>query len=182
MVAMIMMRTLYKDIANYNQLDNQDEAQEETGWKLVHGDVFRPPVHSGLLCVYVGTGVQFFGMTLVTMMFALLGFLSPANRGGLMTAMVLLWVFMGVLAGYTSSRLYKMFKGTEWKKITLKTAFMFPGIIFAVFFFLNALIWGEKSSGAVPFGTMFALFLLWFGISVPLVFVGSFLGFKQPAI
>jgi len=89
---------------------------------------------------------------------------------------------MGVLAGYTSSRLYKMFKGNEWKKITLKTAFMFPGIIFSVFFFLNALIWGEKSSGAVPFGTMFALFLLWFGISVPLVFVGSFLGFKQPAI
>ncbi|GJN38674.1 hypothetical protein PR202_gb27739 [Eleusine coracana subsp. coracana] len=133
MVAMIMMRTLYKDIANYNQLDNQDEAQEETGWKLVHGDVFRPPVHSGLLCVYVGTGVQFFGMTLVTMMFALLGFLSPANRGGLMTAMVLLWVFMGVLAG------------AFWNNV----CFVPP---------------------------------LWFGISVPLVFVGSFLGFKQPAI
>uniref|UniRef100_A0A6V7QQH7 Transmembrane 9 superfamily member n=1 Tax=Ananas comosus var. bracteatus TaxID=296719 RepID=A0A6V7QQH7_ANACO len=30
---------------------------------------------------------------------------------------------------------------------------------------------GEKSSGAVPFGTMFALVLLWFGISVPLVFL-----------
>jgi transmembrane 9 superfamily member 2/4 len=29
---------------------------------------------------------------------------------------------------------------------------------------------------------MFALFLLWFGISVSLVFVGSFLGFKQLAI
>ncbi|XP_072998872.1 transmembrane 9 superfamily member 7-like [Typha latifolia] len=182
MVAMIMMRTLYRDIANYNQLDSQDEAQEETGWKLVHGDVFRPPIHSGLLCVYVGTGVQFFGMTLVTMIFALLGFLSPSNRGGLMTAMVLLWVFMGLFAGYSSSRLYKMFKGTEWKKITLKTAFMFPGIVFAIFFVLNALIWGEKSSGAVPFGTMFALVLLWFGISVPLVFVGSYLGFKKPAI
>uniref|UniRef100_A0A804PYB5 Transmembrane 9 superfamily member n=1 Tax=Zea mays TaxID=4577 RepID=A0A804PYB5_MAIZE len=132
MVAMIMMITLYKDITNYNQLDDQDEAQEETGWKLVHGDVFRAPVHSSLLCVYAGTSVQFFGMTLLTMMFALLGFLSPANRGGLMTAMVLFWVFMGVLA--------------------------------------------------VPFGTMFALFLLWFGISVSLVFVGSFLGFKQLAI
>ncbi|GER45024.1 endomembrane protein 70 protein family [Striga asiatica] len=44
MVAMIMMRTLYRDIANYNQLDSQDDAQEETGWKLVHGDVFRAPV------------------------------------------------------------------------------------------------------------------------------------------
>ncbi|XP_020251267.1 transmembrane 9 superfamily member 7-like [Asparagus officinalis] len=182
MVAMIMMRTLYRDIANYNQLETQDEAQEETGWKLVHGDVFRTPVNSGLLCVYVGTGVQFFGMALVTMMFALLGFLSPSNRGGLMTAMVLLWVFMGLFAGYASSRLYKMFKGTDWKKNTLKTAFMFPGIVFAIFFVLNALIWGEKSSGAVPFGTMFALVFLWFGISVPLVFVGSYLGYKKPPI
>ncbi|GER53515.1 endomembrane protein 70 protein family [Striga asiatica] len=182
MVAMIMMRTLYKDIANYNQLETQDEAQEETGWKLVHGDIFRAPVNSGLLCVYVGTGVQIFGMTLVTMIFALLGFLSPSNRGGLMTAMVLLWVFMGIFAGYSSSRLYKMFKGNEWKRITLKTAFLFPGILFSVFFVLNALIWGEKSSGAVPFGTMFALVCLWFGISVPLVFVGSYLGFKKPAI
>ena len=69
-VAMIMMRTLYRDIANYNQLDTQDEAQEETGWKLVHGDVFRAPEYSGLLSVYVGTGVQLFGMTLVTMILA----------------------------------------------------------------------------------------------------------------
>ncbi|KAF5742082.1 transmembrane 9 superfamily member 8 [Tripterygium wilfordii] len=182
MVAMIMLRTLYRDISKYNQLETQEEAQEETGWKLVHGDVFRPPTNSDLLCVYVGTGVQFFGMILVTMIFAVLGFLSPSNRGGLMTVMLLLWVFMGLFAGYSSARLYKMFKGTEWKKITLKTAFMFPAIVFAIFFVLNALIWGQKSSGALPFGTMFALVFLWFGISVPLVFVGSYMGFKKPAI
>lgn len=182
MVAMIMLRTLYRDISKYNQLETQEEAQEETGWKLVHGDVFRPPLKSDLLCVYVGTGVQFFGMSLVTIIFAALGFLSPSNRGGLMTAMLLLWVFMGLFAGYTSARLYRMFKGTEWKKIALKTAFMFPATIFSIFFVLNALIWGEKSSGAVPFGTMFALVFLWFCISVPLVFVGGYLGFKKPAI
>lgn len=182
MVAMIMMRTLYRDISKYNQLETQDEAQEETGWKLVHGDVFRPPTNSSLLCVHVGTGVQFIGMTIVTMLFAMLGFLSPSNRGGLMTAMVLLWVFMGLFGGYSSARLYKMFKGTEWKTNTIKTAFTFPGIAFAIFFILNGLIWGEKSSGAVPFGTMFALVFLWFGISVPLVFVGSYFGYKKPAI
>ncbi|AQK52597.1 Transmembrane 9 superfamily member 9 [Zea mays] len=182
MVAMIMLRTLYRDISRYNQLETEEEAQEETGWKLVHGDVFRPPANSDLLCVCVGTGVQFFGMLLVTMIFAVLGFLSPSNRGGLMTAMLLTWVLMGLFAGYASSRLYKMFKGSEWKSITLRTAFLFPGIAFGIFFILNALIWGEKSSGAVPFTTMFALVLLWFGISVPLVFVGSYLGFKQPAI
>ncbi|XP_010552093.1 PREDICTED: transmembrane 9 superfamily member 9-like [Tarenaya hassleriana] len=182
MVAMIMLRTLYRDISKYNELETQEEAQEETGWKLVHGDVFRPPSNSDLLCVYVGTGVQFFGMILVTMIFAILGFLSPSNRGGLMTAMLLLWVFMGIFAGYASARLYKMFKGTEWKRIAFRTAVIFPGVVSIIFFVLNALIWGQKSSGAVPFGTMFALIVLWFGISVPLVFVGSYLGFRKPAI
>lgn len=43
------------------------------------------------------------------------------------------------------------------------------GVSFVVFFILNLLIWGQKSSGAVPFGTLFALCVLWFGISVPLV-------------
>ncbi|OIW14971.1 hypothetical protein TanjilG_30690 [Lupinus angustifolius] len=182
MVAMIMLRTLYRDISRYNELETQEEAQEETGWKLVHGDVFRPPQNSDLLCVYVGTGVQFFGMLLVTMIFAILGFLSPSNRGGLMTAMLLLWVFMGLFAGYASTRLYKMFKGSEWKKIAFRTAVFFPASVSVIFAVLNTLIWGQKSSGAVPFGTMFALIFLWFGISVPLVFVGSYVGFKKPAI
>lgn len=35
MVAMIMMRTLRADINKYNQLESGEDAQEETGWKLV---------------------------------------------------------------------------------------------------------------------------------------------------
>lgn len=122
---------MYRDISKYNQLETQDEAQEETGWKSVHGDVVRVPTNASLLCVYGGTGVQFFAMTLVTMIFAVLGFLSPSNHGGFMTAMLLLWVFMGLFAGYALSRLYKMFKGTKQRRNTLKTTFLFPGIAFA---------------------------------------------------
>ena len=33
----------------------------------------------------------------------------------------------------------------------------------------------------MPFGTLFALCFLWFGISVPLVFIGSYFGYKKPA-
>jgi hypothetical protein len=39
MVAMIMARTLHRDISKYNQLDAAEEGQEETGWKLVRGGV-----------------------------------------------------------------------------------------------------------------------------------------------
>eukprot|EP00976_Prorocentrum_cordatum_P007685 153275-Prorocentrum_minimum.AAC.2 len=182
MVALIMLRTLHRDISKYNQLETADEAQEETGWKLVHGDVFRPPVRFGALTAYVGTGVQIFGMTVITLVFAVLGFLSPSNRGGLMTAMLLLFALCGLFSGHASARLFKMFQGTDWKSNTLDVAFLFPSIVFVVFFFLNLLIWGQKSSGAVPFGTLFALFFLWFGISVPLVFIGSYFGHKKPSV
>lgn len=50
------------------------------------------------------------------------------------------------------------------------------------FFILNALSGGEESSGTIPIGAMFALVLKWFGVSFPLVFVGSYIGFKKPAI
>ncbi|XP_076902405.1 transmembrane 9 superfamily member 7-like [Bidens hawaiensis] len=182
MLVMIVMRIVYKDISHFNQLDLQDESEEQTGWKVIHGDVFRAPVNSRLLCVYVGTGVQILGMTLATMIFALLGFLSPLNRGGLMTAMVVFWAFMGLLAGFSSAHLYKTLKGTEWKKTALETSFMFPSISFAVFFILNALIWREGSSGGALVGTVFVLVCLWLGVSVPLVFVGSYFGFKKHVI
>lgn len=48
-VAMIMLRTLHKDISSYNEMQTLEEAQEESGWKLVHGDVFRPPAVSPML-------------------------------------------------------------------------------------------------------------------------------------
>ena len=72
-------------------------------------------------------------------------------------------------------------QGDQWKKTTLKTALLFPGVLFGIFFALNMLVWGQKSSGAVPFGTLFALCFLWFGISTPLVFIGSYFGYKKPA-
>jgi len=182
MLAMIMMRTLHRDLRRYNDAESKEEAQEESGWKLVHGDVFRPPPRAGLLAVYLGTGVQVIGMVLVTMGFAVFGFLSPSNRGGLMSALLLLFVLMGVVAGYVSAVMYKGFKGTEWRLATLKTALMFPGIIAAIFFTLNMFIWGEKSSGAVPWTTLLALLLMWFGVSVPLVFLGAYFGYRRSQI
>lgn len=119
MVAMIMMRTLNRDIGRYRESENSDDIQDETGWKLVHGDVFRPPHFPMLLAASVGSGSQTFAMAVVTMIFAVLGFLSPANRGGLMMAMVVLLVLMSTVAGYWMARTYKMFKGKLWKKATL---------------------------------------------------------------
>uniref|UniRef100_A0A8D3EEK4 Transmembrane 9 superfamily member n=1 Tax=Scophthalmus maximus TaxID=52904 RepID=A0A8D3EEK4_SCOMX len=181
MVAMIMLRTLHKDIARYNQVD-QEDAQEESGWKQVHGDVFRPPRKGMLLSVFLGQGTQIFIMTFITLFLACLGFLSPANRGALMTCAVVLWVLLGTPAGYVSARLYKTFGGEKWKTNVLLTALLCPGIVFADFFLMNLILWVEGSSAAIPFGTLVAILALWFGISVPLTFIGAYFGFKKSAI
>lgn len=183
MVAVIMIRILHRDLSRYNSEQlSEEEQKEETGWKLIHGDVFRPPAHANWLSVLVGTGCQVFAMTLATLIFAALGFLSPANRGGLMSALLFLFVGSGCLAGYQSTRMYKMFGLTEWRRNTFVTSLFFPGVVFSIFFCLNLLVWSQHSSGAVPFGTLIALLVLWLGISVPLVFLGSFIAFSKPAI
>lgn len=65
-LTMIMVRTLRRDIARYNTDDNFEDALEETGWKLVHGDVFRPPKSPELFTALVGSGIQIFFMALIT--------------------------------------------------------------------------------------------------------------------
>lgn len=52
-------------------------------------------------------------------------------------------------------------------------------IVFGVFFILNLVLWSKGSSGAISFGILVALLALWFGISVPLTFVGAFFGFRK---
>jgi transmembrane 9 superfamily protein 2/4 len=114
--------------------------------------------------------------------FALLGFLSPSNRGSLGTVMVLFYTVFGFVGSYVSARVYKSFQGEGWKRNFIYTPVCLPAFVFAIFFFLNLFVWARAASGAVPFGTMLVLVLIWFIISLPLSFAGSWLGFKSPEI
>jgi transmembrane 9 superfamily protein 2/4 len=194
-VVSILLRALRKDIARYNRLDSinldelsgnpaviDDGIQEDSGWKLVHGDVFRSPTSPLILSVFLGNGAQLFVMTGFTIAFALLGFLSPSNRGSLGTIMVLLYTVLGFIGGYASARVYKSFGGEKWKLNIALTPLLVPGIVFGTFFLLNLFLWAQQSSGAVPFTTMLVIVGIWFLISVPLSFAGSWVGFRQPPI
>jgi transmembrane 9 superfamily protein 2/4 len=182
MVAMIMMRTLHADLRQYSAQVESNEEVEETGWKLVHGDVFRSPRNPMLFSTIVGFGAQVFASLIITLFFSVLGLMSPANRGGLLTALILLVAFSGIFAGYTSTRLYKMFKGVNWKQNTLCTAMLLPGFIIGIFLVVDMFLLGEHSSGSVPWPILLAIAALWFGVSLPLVFFGSYIAFKKEAI
>ena len=182
-IATIMIRTLRKDIAGYNEMQTLEEAQEETGWKLVHGDVFRPPSTSPMmLSVAVGTGAQLGCAFLFAMMCSILKLLNPMNKGQTLTTILVLYVLSGSVAGYVSARLYKFFDAKAWKLNTIYTAIALPGSLVSIFVVLNIFLSIAGAATAVSFLTLIALFALWCCVSAPLVFVGSYFGLRDDKI
>lgn len=195
-VAVIMVRALKKDIAQYNDLnlhigmgmveDGQHvNIMEETGWKLVHGDVFRPPTKGRtLLSVCVGTGLQIGTSVFLTLMAAAMRFLNPMRKGQTLSYVVVLYMLSGSVAGFSSAKLYKFFHGKAWKRTTLLTAAAFPGVLFTLFVALNFFLHLSlgKASASASFWTMLLMFLLWVCVSAPLVFIGAFFGYKASKI
>lgn len=179
---MILLRALHKDISRYNAVDAQEDVQEDYGWKLVHGDVFRPPNNAMMLSILTGSGVQLVAMTGLTLVFAIFGFLSPSNRGSLATMMIIFFMVFSCVSGYTSGRVYKMNGGELWKLNILLSATFLPGMLLGGLLGLNFFLIYSHSSGAVPFGTMLAMVGLWVIISLPLSIMGSYIGLRKPRI
>ncbi len=125
-VGTILLRTVSKDISRYNAIDLSEDVQEDFGWKLVHGEVFRPPQRPILLSAMVGNGAQIASIIAVTLLFAVFGFLSPSNRGSLTTVILICDLLFGGVAGYVSARVYGSLKGEDWKKNLGVTALAFP--------------------------------------------------------
>ena len=188
LVVSILVRNLRRDIAGYNALaaltdEEKEEEAEESGWKLVHADVFRPPATFPMLfCVMVGSGSQIGLCAFFTIGLAAVGFLSPARRGSLMTAILVFYMLCGGLAGYVSARLYKSFQGRQWQLCTLLTGTAFPGLCFFTFIFFNTILAFFRSTASVPFLDLVIVAAMWCCISIPLVFLGAYFGYKEETI
>ncbi len=83
----------------------------------MHGDVFRPPrTMPTFFAVVVGTGVQLLATIFLLLIFGYAGFVPIAKSGSTLTALMIIFIFMGSLSGYVSSRIHRMFRGTNWLK------------------------------------------------------------------
>ncbi|KAL3618705.1 Transmembrane 9 superfamily member 1 [Castilleja foliolosa] len=90
LVSMILMRTRRNDYAKYAREDDdletlERDVSEESGWKLVHGAVFRPPQNLALLSAVVGTGAQLATLVLLVIILAIVGMLYIGHREELLT-------------------------------------------------------------------------------------------------
>ncbi len=106
-----------QDFERYLQLDETDldpeearlEEREETGWKLLHGDVFRTPPLASFLAASLGIGAQIFLSLLIVLFVSLWGTYYPgSNNGKMQTSFVVLYALTAGAAGYVSGSVYKV--------------------------------------------------------------------------
>ncbi|CAL9054776.1 transmembrane 9 superfamily member 3 [Musa acuminata AAA Group] len=175
-LATILMRVLKNDFVKYADDEESAEDQEETGWKYIHGDVFRFPKNKSLLAASLGSGTQLFALTVFIFVLALVGVFYPYNRGALFTALVVIYALTSGIAGFTATSFYFQLEGTNWVRNLLLTGCLFCGPLFLTFCFLNTVAVVYSATAALPFGTIVVIVLIWTLVTTPLLVLGGIAG------
>ncbi|KAG5529791.1 hypothetical protein RHGRI_030243 [Rhododendron griersonianum] len=180
-LATILMRVLKNDFVKYANDEEAADDQEETGWKYIHGDVFRFPKYKSLLAAALGSGTQLFTLTTFIFLLALVGVFYPYNRGALFTALVVIYALTSGIAGYTASSFYCQLEGINWVRNLLLTGCLFCGPLLLTFCFLNTVAIFYSATAALPVGTIAVILLIWTLVTSPLLVLGGIAGKNSKA-
>ena len=149
---------------------------DESGWKLVHGDVFRPPPLAPLLASLLGTGAQVCALVATTAGATFLGALS-SGRGGTVAGVALAsWALTSPIAGFVSGAFNARCGGHAWIGTCLLTASLLPCFAVVVGGSLNTIAIGYGSLAALPAHAIVSLIAIWLFVSCPLTLIGTLLG------
>ncbi|KAH7405226.1 hypothetical protein KP509_15G061600 [Ceratopteris richardii] len=177
----ILIRVLKNDFIKYSCDEEIADDFDESGWKYIHGDVFRFPPFKSLFCAVLGSGTQLFMLSIFIFMLAIIGVFYPYNRGALYSALVIIYVLTSGIAGYSAASFYKQMDGVYWVGNLILTGGLFCVPLFLTFCFLNTVAIGYKSTAALPFGTILMILLIWMLVTSPLLFLGGIAGRNSTA-
>jgi transmembrane 9 superfamily protein 3 len=152
---------------------------DDSGWKQIHGDVFRKPEQAELYAALVGTGTQLMLLVVLIILISWIGDLYLDN-GSTITVFIVAFALTSFISGYVSGGIYQSFyypvKSPGWIKNLVLTATVFPMVIFGVCFMLNFISMYYQTQNAIPFGTMVVMLTIWGLVSLPLVVAGTLVG------
>jgi transmembrane 9 superfamily member 3 len=84
---------------------------EDSGWKQVHGDVFRAPDSLVLFSAMMGTGWQLLVLVFAVILYAMAGPVLHGNmyedRGEMVSTAIVCYALSSALGGYVSGSFYK---------------------------------------------------------------------------
>ena len=186
-ILLIILSYIYcRAIKSETEISNEKVSSEdfinEYGWRNIAFDVFRKPIKSDILSSLIGTGFQLLIMLLYSFLFIVLGLIQPKNGGSYFTLLVMVYIFLSLISGYISARFYKMVHGTNWLRVCLFTAIIFPLIVFFVLSSTNFFYYIEGSSTYIQFKNFLSLFSLWILGTIPLIFIGTVIALSQQRI
>eukprot|EP01116_Phalansterium_solitarium_P004252 TRINITY_DN151_c0_g1_i1.p1 TRINITY_DN151_c0_g1~~TRINITY_DN151_c0_g1_i1.p1 ORF type:complete len:593 (+),score=230.48 TRINITY_DN151_c0_g1_i1:180-1958(+) len=185
-LAIIIMRILKSDYSRYARAEDEEDDQEDYGWKLIHGEVFRFPPFKSAFTAFIGLGAQCLVILFGIMVLALAGLFRPNSGGAMFTACVILYAITSGVAGYVSGVYYKQFEGDKWSWNLVLVATLFTGPFVVVFSFVNTIAIFYHATAAVPIGTIFIVLAMLLFVGFPLTLLGGIAGkrtageFKAP--
>jgi len=175
-LAIIIMRILKSDYQRYAKSEDEEEDQEDYGWKLIHGDVFRFPVNKNLFCSFLGIGTQCIAMMFSLLILAIFGMFYPSNPGTIYTAAIVLYALTSVIGGFVSSSYFKQMGGEKWAWNIVLVAALFIGPVLIVFAYVNTVAIAYNATSAVPFGTIMIIVAILSLVGFPLNIIGGIAG------
>lgn len=145
LVALILLRTLRNDFARYakeSDIDMEGGLQqmgEDSGWKQVHGDVFRAPEALSYFSAMIGTGWQLLTLVFGVILYAMAGpYLHGAvyeDRGEMVSTFIVCFALSSAVAGYASGSFYRQYftttrseSNSQWQKTMVLTIVLFPTV------------------------------------------------------
>ncbi|KAI7741329.1 hypothetical protein M8C21_019446, partial [Ambrosia artemisiifolia] len=173
------IRVLRKDISRYAcDVEEAEMAgnQEETGWKKIHGDVFRYPKHKSLFAAALGSGTQ---LLVLTVAILVLGVTDPfhLHRPGVFVyALAIVYALTSASSGYTSTSFYQQLEGRRWMKNVLLTGGLYFAPLFLTFIVNNTVAFFYEITTTLPLGAIINLSLLWVFLALPLLILGAVIG------
>mmetsp|Transcript_26490 Transcript_26490/g.82733 ORF Transcript_26490/g.82733 Transcript_26490/m.82733 type:complete len:600 (+) Transcript_26490:2207-4006(+) len=178
-LSVILMRVLRNDFSRYMEEEYGAEDplnEDETGWKLINGDVFRTPQFPLLLSAVSGAGAQLCATVVLVLIAALCGMFRATKRGAVVTAFLVAYSITAFLGGLVAGRLYRQLDGRNWVWNIVCTYLVFPAPLFVVFCFVNTTALAHGSLAALPVTTILVVLAVFVFVVFPPTIVGGIVG------
>lgn len=184
-VAVIISRTLRAD---YSKMDEQrrlryegHDTLDDSGWKQLYADVFRPPSSPSLFCAVLGSGVQLLTLFASAIVIGALDSLHPSPEHVLITYCVALYAVTSLIAGYVSGSSFIEFTSISpslsrlWMRCLGLTVILVPILVAVCGVITNSIALLYGSAQAIHLAGVAYIVALWLCVSCPLTLCGTIL-------